>query len=315
MTSGALRFADGRAAGAGALVVLAVLAALAGALLGVLAHPGHSDPAATPTVSAGDVVLTVPSSWVRDVGGPQLAGLDGPGTVSLDTGASRMSVGEVPPGGPSLLPAAMTRNLAAPLPAPVAVRAGTVTAYGYVGLAQRRPRTWFDVYAVPTTGGVVTLACGVRARDNVLLGLAAEDCQEALLSLRLTRGRALAPGPTTAFMLTIPRVIDRLAATRAAGRAELAATKGPVARSRAASSVSRAYAGARRALAPMSSGTADEVATLDHLAALAGAYGALAAAAAHSDASAFRTSSLAIRRSERALERALGVWRRRLASG
>ena len=152
------------------------------------------------------------------------------------------------PDDPSLLPGPMLLA-AGGTPSPELSRTSGRAAWSYY-LRGRRARTRISVLVLPTTGGVVTVAC---TADEGYAFPVALDCEEALTSLQLTAA-PLPPAPETAVRIVAPRTIARLDDVRKAARRVLASTRSPRRRAAAARRIASAYAAAARRLAPLARG-------------------------------------------------------------
>ena len=124
-------------------------------------------------------------------------------------------------------------------------------AYYFAGLILAKDRSLVDLYVVPTTAGVATIAC-VGSR-----GLVAPhyDCWRNAATLHVRGGRPLRLGPDAAFRQRLPGALSALEHARQQARAELA-TQVPAQQAAAASrlgghvsvasSLTRAAGAARR---------------------------------------------------------------------
>jgi hypothetical protein len=179
-----------------------------------------------------------------------------------------------------------------------------MSAYRYAGLAARSPSQRLTVYAVPTSAGVVTLACLGRAAG-------APDCETIASTLRLRNTRAFPLGPSKDYAKSLRDAIGPLNVARANGRAALtAAARKPAGYAQAAGSLAAAYAGAASALRKQPVSPADRVANAKVVGALTGAstaYRALASAARRRDRRALRRESAKVAPAERRVAAALAA--------
>ena len=117
------------------------------------------------TLSAGDLRLTLPQAWRPLSTPPAVAGLESANLAARGPRAD-IAVTVLPPEGPTLLPKALVDEAGGIVPSPVSLQIDGRDALRYTGLSNGG----MDVYAVPTTSGVVTIACvgedprGTRAR-------------------------------------------------------------------------------------------------------------------------------------------------------
>jgi hypothetical protein len=307
--------------GRGRALALLVVAALAGALVGVLLGlpddgpspagrapaPASAPARATATSAAfGDLRLALPEGWSRDRRPERVPGVDPERALALRSTKATAVLAQVPPGHSSLLPGPLVEALVKPPGEPATVRGGRMRARRYDNLAWRDAPRSADVYVAPTTGGTVTLVCRIDERYE----LVAEDieCEPLLRALRLVRGNWVVPTPDTAFVAGLRPALVELNRERTAGRARLAAAGGPDGRGEAAAAVARAYGAALRGLEPLSAGTDPADRTLGLLAILELDYRRLAGRSRRMDRTLYARSATAIVRRERALAAALRGW-------
>jgi hypothetical protein len=193
------------------VAVLAALVALGAAPAGLLLGraSGGTD-GARRTVIGAAVALDLPEGWrpgtLREaIPGLQIrrpvGGLAGP------SGASGLIGGELAVWEPSMLPLAFRRRLERGPVAAQRVRLGPLEAYRYAGLRTNGLKGLLDLYLVPTTGGVATVACvGAPPGGATVL----RGCAEAAASLRLRGRRAFAVPPRTAFVVAVKAAMDEL---------------------------------------------------------------------------------------------------------
>jgi hypothetical protein len=199
------------------------------------------------------------------------------GEVALDIRA---------PEDPSLLPARVA-EAAGGLPEPEPRQLGARTLWRY-----DLPGVGLVALALPTTGGVVTLACEATAAADV-------DCERAARTVWLDGASALVPAPEAAAAIVLPDTVAQLNRQRAVERRRLAATRSPARRSQAARRLGAAYAAAAAQVRPVAAGEATGVArTLDEL---ARSHRALAVASRRRAARAAERAGVSIERGERRL--------------
>ena len=294
----------GRSSVLSRLLLIILVAVVAGAAIGSVARDGSKKPKtgaqATVPVAVGDLRLAVPSNWTRVPRVIQVPGLDGPLSLSLQTSRGFAVVAQAPPSDSSLLPAAMVQSLgrAAGRPTTVQTRgSGPVRMLHYAYyLSTQSISAPMDVYVLPTTRDVAILAC---------IGGGA-DCPQTLAGLRVSRGRILSPGGAdTALRSRLSGAIDPLARDRRVLRDQIAAATTPAGRADAATKLGAAYRAAAAALDPMAADTADGVRLQLVMRHLWRDYEALAGAALRDDAASFTRWSQIIATSEGGLERRL----------
>jgi hypothetical protein len=287
------------------LAIVTALATAAGVALGVAVAPDSPQapqrPAPPPQprvgLASGVAKLPLPADW-RPLGRlstlpgfEQATAVRAPGTeAALDI---RL------PEDASLLPASVVSAAGAALPAPTRRGPDGRTAWRY-DLPGASPDTGIAAFALPTTGGVVTIAC---AATEGRLDRAAAACERAVSTVRLDDAAALRPTPETAAAIVLPDVIARLNGVRRSSRGRLAATTSPRARAAAGRRLATAYAAAAAALAPVAGGDARRViATLTDL---ARDHRTLATAGLERRAAAQRRAGARIGRREQRLARGL----------
>ncbi len=270
------------------LIVAAVLALVAGLLLG--GSSGGSGTAFTDSASAGSVELSLPSSWQRLGSAPAVPGLTVSQPLALSTGSAagasstysassgqRLLVGEVDASGPSLLPAAFTAALNGKLPRPEPVRLGTYQAYRYSGVSVHGLATPLTLYTVPTTGGVVTIACLGSSAAAV-----GSQCAQIAATLKLSGTTAFGLAPSPQYASALGSTLGTLQSAVNTGTARLRTASSAAAQAAAATQLAAAYTTASRALGRLSLSPAVQSANASlaaSLAALSRDYAALAAAA------------------------------------
>ncbi len=286
------------------LAAAAVLALLAGLLLG--GSSGSSGTAFNDSASAGYVELSFPSSWQRLGSPPTVPGLTISQPLALSTGSAagassgysaassqRLLAGEVAAAsGPSLLPAAFTTTVNGTLPHPAPVKLGAYEAYRYSGLSVRGLASPLTLYTVPTTGGVVTIAC---------LGSAAaasgSQCAQIAATLKLNGTTAFALSPSQQYASALGSTFGTLNSAVNRSGTRLRAASSAAAQAAAAAQLAAAYTTASRALVKLSVSPAVQSANASlaaSLAALSRDYAALAAAARAGNEAAYARAQRAI---------------------
>jgi hypothetical protein len=285
-----------RAIGLPALLAATVLATAGGATAGALLTNDREEPAAVAAqprigLQSGVARLPLPPDWEPLGRRSTLPGFEQAtavrgvhGEVALDIRAPERA---------SLLPASVEAKLPERVPEPRTRRLGVRTVWRY-DLAMTDQRV--VALALPTTGGVVTIACAARAQA---VGAAGTGCERAAEMVRLDGASALPPAPETAAAIVLPEAIALLNRRRRVERRRLAATRSPRVRSAAARRLARSYAVAAARLRPVAAGDAVSVtAVLDRL---ARDHRALATAGRRRAAAAQRRAGARIERRERRL--------------
>jgi len=290
-------------------VALAVLTATltgAGGFLGGAARSPDPPAPVLGSITAGGLSLEFPEPWQRLSRAPRVEGLSGdlalaPGGDSGEGVA--LIAGQVRAQGAPLLSEAVRKRVG-PLPEPDPVRLGRLAALRYSDLPLDARRA--TIYAVPTTGGVATLAClaGPAAADD-----AVGTCQRIASTLRLTRSRPYGLGPSPAFASLLQRTFSALNAGQARGREALRRAGTPYEQRVAAERLSALFDRATRSLASAqvspAAGAADR-AIVTALRRLRDAYTGLAQATRRRDRAAFAAAGTAVGGAQTQVRRSLG---------
>jgi hypothetical protein len=125
------------------------------------------------------------------------------------------------------------------VPRPASVRVGRMTALRYADLRLASLTRRMTVFAVPTGAGVLTLSCLAPRADVAPLR---PVCERVARSLRLRRGRALAPGPSAQYRAQLDTLVAALDAARSAERAQLASARAATQQASRAARLAGAYA-------------------------------------------------------------------------
>ena len=296
-----------------ALLVAAVVAA--GFALGLYAgrRPASDDRGSPPVqqvLRAGDVRVTMSRDWKRTSAAARpIPGLDVARAQTLAAPYSRVVVAQSAPGGPSLLPARLLRALGGAPPPPTVVRSGRLSAWRYALTLGRGPGRQADVDAIPTTDGVVLVACVGPIGEVRQM-----DCDAALRTVHIEGARPLPVGPEAGFLSGLRRVVARLSAARRAGRERLAAATDPAARVRAAGQIATAYDAAAGRLGRLVARAGDGRRTVALLRRLRDEHVGLANAAALGDSLGATFAVGLIRADEKALEAQLARRRDEMAA-
>jgi len=283
------------------VLAAAVLALAAGFLLG--GSSGGSGETFGNSASAGNVELSFPAGWQRLASPPAIPGLAFSQPLALAQGAGgsggaasaspqSLVAGEVSASGPSLLPATFTAALSGALPRPEPVLLGSLQAYRYSGLSVRGLSAPLTLYAVPTAGGVATVAClGSTAAAP------AGQCAQIAATLKLNGTTAFGLAPSAQYATALGHAFGALRGAVEAGSARLRFASSATVQAAAAAQLAAAYSSASQAIGrlPASPAVRDVNASLaGSLAALGRDYAALAAAARAGDEAAYARAQRAI---------------------
>lgn len=284
------------------LTVMSAMAAALGAAVGLALAAGGPDEtrpraaAEEPRIglASGAARLPLPPGWEPLRRRSTLPGLEQATAVRGVHAEAALDVR--PPEDPSLLPAdvvAAAGDLPAPTTGHVALR---------YDLGELRPGARVVAFAVPSTGGVVTIAC---AGPSSALQRTSAECERAVQALQLRGARFLEPTREAAAAIVLPDVFAQLNRQRRHERRRLAATRSPSRRHAAAGRLARAYATAAARIEPVAAGDAARLSTT--LGELAREHRALAAASRRRDAGAAARAGAAIEQGERRVARLLAA--------
>jgi hypothetical protein len=272
---------------------LALVAAAAGWLVAhrIAAHPAPVRPLTSDRVlRAGPARLRVSVPWTPAKRPPAVPGLaDAPAWTPYAGITTTVSVALLPAQDASLLPGALAQGK---LPKPETAKLGGVQAHAYRGL--RSGDSVLDVYVVPTTRGVLTLACAAAAQTPE----APAWCLNGLEQITVDGARPLRPAADTAYRLGAPVLLRTLDGARVRNRRALRAAHLYVGQARAARGLAATYQAAARAVAPLAPASGAAAAVPGALRTAAAAYGGLARAAVRRDKRAWSRSRAAVRRAE-----------------
>jgi hypothetical protein len=278
-------------------VAVALVAGLGG---WALANRIAATPAAAPSLEklldAGPARLKVPTGWERASRPPALPGLDGAPAWTPYAGLSTtVSIALVPADDPALVPAAMVKAAEGGLPKPEKARVVGLEARAYRGV--HTGDSVLDVYAIPTTRGVLTLVCAARNGGAE----APTWCLNGLDQITVEGAKPITPDAGTAYRMRAPTMLKALDAARVRERVALRRSKGPVGQERAARALSKAYGDAAGALAPFAAAGEPSVRVVAALRDTARAYRALGDAAHRRSRRGWTRARSAVSRAERTL--------------
>jgi hypothetical protein len=293
------------------LAAAVAIAAAAGYLVGPASHRSAAAPERlSSTAAAGPLQIGVPADWQRSSRAAAIPGLKLTPGLFFQTQSARnggaFAVGMADGRGATLLPASFTAGLTQP-PVPTAVRLGSYQYYRYLGLVPKGTAQPLNVYALPTSSGVVLGACTNSASAT---GSFAVSCERVMASLQLLSGRALPLGPNPTYAAAIASLISRLTAGKRSAESQLRGAKTASGQAQAATHLSQLYAGAASDAAKASHGPAERTANDAIVAALRGAasaYSSLGTAAAHNDQRGFGRASGAVMRASEQVRAAVSM--------
>ena len=216
-------------------------------------EPRSAAPLAAP-VAVGPVTLVPPARWTPVEASAELPAADPAATAAfeLEPGvAGRAIVTLARADHPSLLPPALRDVVRDPLPAAEATTLLGHDAWRYADLRVTRRRT-AEVTLVPTTAGVLTVACLSDRAD----ASGAAGCASQIGGLRLNAGDWVKPSADVAARAAAPAVLRQLDGARLEARAALGRAATPGGQQRAARRLGAVHARAAGALSPYAGGAA-----------------------------------------------------------
>ena len=255
-------------------------------------------------VGNGELEFMPRLGWTSSTNAPRLRGMEIQEPVVLEEPVSgmRLVAGLLPATSPTLLPPEFVRRLRMPAARPQTIRLGdALEAYYFAGLSSPDARGLVDVYAAPTTAGIVTIACvggpGIVAPYY--------DCWRNASTLKLLHGHALPLGPDAAFRQRLPGTITALDSARQRARSQLS-TRVPEQQAAAASDLAAAYGVAAASLAPLAPASLPwSKGLVQELAGAGREYRGLVAALQRADAGAFGLGQDAVHARERRIKQLL----------
>jgi hypothetical protein len=300
------------AATRGRLVSAAIVAAVIAGVVGFLVGGGSSSSgeAFANSASAGDVELSFPAGWQRIADAPTIPGLTFSQPLALGastTGAAgqRLLAGQVDASTPSLLPATFTSSLSGALPKAEPVLLGSLQAYRYRGLTVKGLSGPLTLYTLPSTGGVVTIACLSPSATA-----ATTQCSQIAATLKLSGTTAFDLGPSQQYATSLGHIYGTLQSAATTGSSHLRSATTAAAQATAAGQVAAAYNSAASSLRGLSLSPAVRelnASLASSLAAIAHDYSALGSAATAADEGAYARASKAISSDRTRAEKALAA--------
>lgn len=287
-----------RAAGGAAVIVVV------GFLLARSAsHVGSGGGSLSKRASAAGFQVSYPPGWRLTFATPS-AQLRLTGALSMvpsSLAGAQLMIGVAPASDPSLSSEPLV--LSQPrVRTPQVVRIGKLAFYRYQGLRTGNGSGSASLYALPTTAGTIAALCTTPAGERSSFH---SSCEQVLSTLRLRRGRAVAPTLDVRYALELNSILAQLNSVRRTDGPGLTDPSAAV-RGRAALALWAAHSDAAAAagrLAPTGAAAANQ-ALVAALSAAAGAYGRLGRAAVARNPVAYARAQAAIRSATRSLDRA-----------
>jgi hypothetical protein len=205
----------------GGLAIGIALAALTGVAASRLVAPDSaSEMPASVVVEAGPARLAMPAAWQPVARDERSAGLDSKQLAVLSRSSDLSTMVFVTFGAPdegSLIPRALGELAHTPRSEPRVTSLGGRPAWVYRGVDARRWNLVMDVTVLPTTAGMLALACASPAPS----GDAGPGCAAAVKSVSVRGVAALESSPTVALAAQLPAMLAGLDEARVDGRAAL----------------------------------------------------------------------------------------------
>jgi hypothetical protein len=265
------------------------------------AAPPNSSPT---TVQSAGLRIRVPTGWTATSHEPRLPGIAFARPLSLagPGGDVRVVAGELAATSTTLLPAGFVAGLDRALPPPRRVRlAGNVSAYHYAGLSHRQLNAFLDVYVVPTTTGVATVAC---LADNV--GSLLDACWRVVSKVSLASAQPVPLGRAAGFRVALISQVHRLDAADARAKQVIGRASTPAEQAAAFSRLQPVYRQAAATLEPLAPGSLERPREIvDSIDDLARTYGAAERALTPVDRQAFAATKAEARKRRAHLQRLL----------
>jgi hypothetical protein len=239
-----------------ACLVVAVAVALGAMLRADERHDAPAPGSTSPRVVVrGDLRATVPTGW--DVPGdvPRVPGLDLSKPIAIvdpDSGV-RVIAGLTTAGSRTLLPAGFVAGLGATLPRPAHVRLESgLESVHYSGISHPGMGSLMDVYAAPTSKGILTVACIAETVAALF-----DNCFRAVSGVTLNRGWPLPGGPDASFRDALRARVAELESADAVVRRALSQASTAGEQARALEGLRKAYEDAARGLASLAPRSVD----------------------------------------------------------
>jgi hypothetical protein len=291
------------AVAAAVALALGAVAAILGWAAGRSAAPSPPQAPAHTSAVAGPARVTLPPQWVpTDAGATGIRDLDPKTTAVFSLFAGLRANGLVMfgvPDDPTLIPSTLRAALGRP---PGEPRSGLLAgrrAWLYSSVPLKVRDTLMDITVVPTTAGVLTVACAASPS----VWAAASGCASDVQQIALDGAESVPPAQMSSQVHLLAGLAE-LEGARTAAQKALQDAKTPKAQARAAARVGDAYGAAVRAITPYADGGVAAT-ILSLLGQTDEAYDRLAQAAAAGQKQRYDAARAAIRKSEAALADAL----------
>jgi hypothetical protein len=226
-----------------------VVAALAGWGVARALRSPTQGASASRTITLGPASLKVPANWTAiNAANAGIPGFDSTSTRGFrieDGLGQRAFVTLAAPADRLLIPSSLRRELRPPFGAPIPGFLAGYPAWSFSGVSTARPDVVMELTVLPTTAGVLAVACTSRSAVA-----APSECDNDVERLFVSGAHVLRPTPETAFRLAMSPVLTRLQEDRAAVEPKLIAARDGGAQAQALHAFGEAYAAAARRLDP-----------------------------------------------------------------
>jgi hypothetical protein len=284
-----------------------IVAALAGwGVARALRSPSRDGAGASRTITLGPASLKVPASWsaigVASAGIPRL---DSTSTRAfrIDDGlGQRAFVTLAAPSDRLLIPSSLRPQLRPPFAAPIPAFLAGYPAWSYSSVSTVSPNVMMELTVVPTTAGVLAVACTSRSAEA-----APSECDQDVAQLFVSGARILPPTRETGFRLAMSPVLAQLQDDRAAVEPKLTAASDGAAQAQALQAFGEAYAAAARRLDPFAPGAGRAATLVESLDRAARAYRAAGTAASTGAFGDYFEARAAVKTAESNVATALGA--------
>jgi hypothetical protein len=257
------------------------------------------------SVTLGPASLKVPTSWTAiNSASAGITGLDSSSTRAFrieDGLGQRAFVTFAAPADRWLIPSSLQRELRPPLGAPIPGFLAGYPAWSYSGVSTARPNVVMELTVLPTTAGVLAVACTSRSAVA-----ASSDCDQDVEQLFVLGAHVLRPTPETAFRLAMSPVLTRLQDDRAAVEPKLIAARDAGAQAQALQAFGEAYSAAARELDPLAPRSGPAATLVASLRGAASAYRAAGMAASIGAFGDYFVARAAVKAAESKVATALG---------
>jgi hypothetical protein len=195
----------------------------------------------------------------------------------------------------SLVPSALVEKVDGGLPKAEKAKVVGLSARAYRGVVVSD--SVLDIYAIPTTRGILTLVCTARAGAEA----SPTWCLEGLDQITVAGARPITLNDATAYRMRAPETMKKLDSVRVSERIALRRARGPIGQERAARALRQAYFAAADELAPLAPKGEPSEDVVDALRDAGRAYRKLGTAADHKSKRGWKRARSQVSRAEKTL--------------